>query len=132
MDNVELLLRMPTKDVADEVIEKIKTPLEALLLCKSISGLNDQQISGELGIDPAQWSKIFNGGTANFPINKILCFMRVCQNLVPLRWLAMKCGYELKRIQSEVERENEELKAALKQERADREAVTRFFREAKP
>ena len=130
MENGQLLLRKARQDVSQEVIEKLPNFKAALKLCKDISGLNDQQVSGELGIDPAQWSRMW-GTTGHFPPEKVTCLMDVCGNIVPLRWLALKYGYELRPLKSQVELENEQLRAALAQKEAEYEAVKKFMSEIK-
>jgi hypothetical protein len=64
--NGELMLVNAKQDVSDEVLSKIPDFKAALKLCKEISGLNDQQICASLGIEPAQWSRIWSG-QAHFP-----------------------------------------------------------------
>lgn len=118
------------QDVSDEVISKIKDFKAALKLCKEISGLNDQQIAGELKIEPAQWSRIWSG-SAHFPSEKIPCLMDLCGNQVPLRWLAMCYGYELKPTKTTLERENDKLKAELEKQQAEMEAIKKFIKEVK-
>jgi hypothetical protein len=122
MQNGELMLISAKQDVSDEVLSKIPDFKAALKLCKEISGLNDQQICAELRIEPAQWSRIWSGG-AHFPSEKIPCLMDLCGNWVPLRWLAMKYGQELKPTKSTLERENDELREQLEKQRIEMEAV---------
>lgn len=118
------------QDVADEIISKIKDFKAALKLCKEISGLNDQQIAGELKIEPAQWSRIWSG-SAHFPSEKIPCLMDLCGNQVPLRWLAMHYGYELKPTKTALEQENDKLKAELEMQRMEMDAIKKFIKEVK-
>lgn len=128
MENAQLLLRRAKQDVSAEVIEKLPNFKASLKLCKEISGVNDQQVCQELGIDPAQWSRIWSG-QAHFPPEKIPAYMDLCGNIVPLRWLAWKYGYELKPLQSQVERENDQLRAELEQKRIEMAAINKFMAE---
>jgi hypothetical protein len=130
MENTELLLRRAKQDVSEEVITKLPNFKAALKLCKDISGLNDQQVSQELGIDPAQWSRIWSG-QAHFPPEKIPCLMDLCGNIVPLRWLALRYGYELRPLKSQTELENEALRAELTQIKIEFDAVKKFMQEIK-
>lgn len=75
---------------------------EALRLCKSVSGFGDKGLALELDVDLGQWSRIWSG-TAHFPENKIEPFMILCGNLIPLRWLALKFGFELRPLKSSLE-----------------------------
>lgn len=130
MEQLQLLLRDQKKEVSMEVISSCQTFKDALKLCKSISGLEDKQICGALDIDPGQWSRIFGNG-GNFPDNKLIEFMDLCGNKIPLIWLACKCGYTLHPLKNELEMENERLRAELDQQKHEIEAVTKFLRESR-
>lgn len=125
----ELLFRSnPKQDISDEIIAKLPTFKDALRLSKSISGLDDKQLCMELDIDPGQWSRIWSNG-AHFPNEKLTQFMDLCGNLVPLRWLALKYGFELKPLKTTLEIENETLRAQLEQERHEREIILKALKE---
>jgi hypothetical protein len=128
MEQLQLLLRDQKKEVSVDAILAQPTFKAALALCKSVSGLEDKQICGALDIDAAQFSRIFGNG-GNFPEDKLLKFMTICGNVVPLIWLAYKCGYGIYRLKSEVEMENERLRAELDGERKRLESVTAFLRD---
>ncbi|MBN1663421.1 MAG: hypothetical protein JW943_07465 [Deltaproteobacteria bacterium] len=130
MENALLLLREDPRDVSDEVIGRITNFKEALRLCKSISGLNDQQICQELDIDPGQWSRIWSNN-AHFPVEKITCFMNLCENVVPVRWLAMQYGFELRPMKSALEKEIERLTEALKKSELEMGVIKDFLRDIK-
>lgn len=100
--------RQSKQEVSDAVIAGKATLHEAIVLCAHMAPVDSKVIAIELEIDPGQWSRIMSG-QAHFPPNKLDMFMDICGNEVPLRWLAMKRGYGLVRLQSEVERENEQL-----------------------
>jgi len=100
--------RHAKQEVSDDLIAAKSTFHEAIVLCAHIAPIGSKVISMELGIDQAQWSRIMSG-QAHFPPNKLADFMDICGNEVPLRWLALSRGYGLVRLQSEVERENEQL-----------------------
>lgn len=106
MEQLQLLLRDKHKEVSVEVIMACGAFKDALKLCKSISGLEDKQLAGHLDIDPGQWARIF-GNAAHFSENKLLKFMDICGNKIPLIWLAMKCGYTLSPLKTELELELE-------------------------
>ncbi len=97
MEQLRLLLRDQQRQVSLEVIDSCNTFDDALALCKSISGLEDKQIAMALRIDPGHWSLIFTKGPnkRNFPENKLLQYMEVCKNRIPLIWCAFKSGYTL-------------------------------------
>jgi len=91
MEQLQLLLRDQKKKVSSEVITTCQTFKDSLKLCKSISGLEDKQLAMALEIDQGQWARIFGNG-GHFPENKLMEFMNLCQNKVPLIWLAFRCG----------------------------------------
>ena len=70
MENGELMLTRSNQELSDEMIAKIPDFKAALKVCKEISGLTDQQICGELKMEPAQWSRIWSG-QAHFPSEKV-------------------------------------------------------------
>ena len=116
------------QDVSDEVISKIPDFKAALKMCKDISGLTDQYVCGELKIEPAQWSRIWSG-QAHFPSEKIPCLMDLCGNWVPLRWLAMRYGQELKPTKTTLERELEAERLKNEKLSIEMEAIKNFMRE---
>jgi hypothetical protein len=116
VEQLQLLLRDKKKEVSEEVVLSCATFKDALRLCKSISGLEDKQICMPLDIDAGQWARIFGNG-GHFPENKLIEYMELCGNKVPLIWLALVCGYTLTPLKTELEieldaarAENEELK----------------------
>lgn len=116
--------------VSPALIFKQSSFVAALRLAISTSGLQDKQISDPLGIDPGQWSRICNG-SANFLMDRYSQFRRLVGNDIALQWLANACGFELKPLASDLERENARLKEELAQERRDRETILRFVKEAR-
>jgi hypothetical protein len=136
IENRELSL-VSKKDVSDAVVGMQTDFQAALKLCKEISGLSDKQICAELDIDQAQWSRIWTG-TGHFPPIKIKKFMDVCGNIIPLRWLAMDCGFELKPMKStlelQLEAKDREIEAERKKTeilRIEMDAIKNFLKEVK-
>lgn len=94
----------------------------ALSLCANKSGLQDKLIAADVGVDNAVWSRFKSG--QNAPSGEQLDkLMTRCGNEAPLFWLLLRRGYDprsLRRIESDVERENRQLReqlVALEQER---------------
>lgn len=125
---MQLLLRDRKREASLDIILTCNTFKEALKLCKSISGLGDKQICGHLDIDPAQWSRIWTTESGHFPENKIMKFMELCENIVPLIWLAHKCGYIIQPLKTELELENEKLLSELNEEKKKLAVITEFYR----
>jgi len=122
------LLRFHGRDVSDQIIILKQNFKDALKLTKDISGLTDLQLCQELDIDPGHWSRIWNG-RGHFPDEKIVDFMNLCDSIVPLRWLALKYGYELRPMKSKLEAENDELREMNERLKRDLDVIKDFLRE---
>lgn len=123
-----LLLRGPNKDISDTIIQKVPNFKGALKLSKEMSGLTDLQLCQELEIDPGHWSRIWSD-KAHFPDEKIIDFMNLCENIVPVRWLALQYGYELRPIKSKLEAENDLLREEIEQLKQDFSAIKGFLKD---
>lgn len=119
--------RTSNADVSDEVIARLPNKLEAIKLAQTVSGLEDKEICAGLGIDPGQWSRIKHGA-AHFPTNRETDYYDLVGNEIPLRWLAIQRGYELKRRLSEVEMENEILHARVAELEARYQTIVEFVK----
>ena len=105
MEQLDLLLRdAKTNEASLTLIMAQKTHTDALKLCKLLSGLDDKQIAAHLGIDQAHWSRIWSG-QAHFPADKYIEYMSICNNIIPLIWLAHSTGYTLKPLMTELEQQ---------------------------
>jgi len=109
--------------IEDETIHKIPTMLEAIRLCMHRSGYTTKFVAEYLGIDQGHMSRIMSGN-AHFPDNKYRDLMGLCGNYAPLQWLAMKCGFELTRVDERQKRIQEKKKeiALMRKELDDLEA----------
>lgn len=116
------------EDVSDAVLLKKKDFLSAICLCMDISGLLDDHIASVLEIQPAQFSKC-RSGVGHFPPNKLMALMDVCKNDVPLRWLAIHRGKEVKPMVTTLEEENIELKKQNEKLEQRIETITDFVKE---
>ena len=125
----QLLLREEkNRKVSDDIILRAKTFLDALRLCKEVSGLTDLQLAQELEMDPSHWARVWVS-RAYFPVDKIENFMDLCENIIPLQWLALRYGYELKPLKSTVEKENDSLRAENERLQRDLAVIKGFLRE---
>lgn len=130
MEQRELPLRKHALDVSDDVVFRCADFKEALNLARTVSGLNDKQFTMDLDIDPGQWSRIWSG-SGNFPEKKIERFMELCGNIIPLKWLAFKSGFELKPLKSALEVENEALRTELEAKTREIEVIKKFLKETR-
>lgn len=103
----------------------------ALSLCANKSGLQDKVIAADVGVDNAVWSRFKSG--QNAPSGEQLDrLMSRCGNEAPLFWLLLRRGYDprsLRRIESDVERENRELRERVAAMEAEREIELRLYRQ---
>lgn len=122
------MARRPQKaDISMAVVLSQPNKLAALNLCIQVSGLEDKEIYGSLGIDAGQWTRI-RKGDGHFPPNLESDLMRLCGNIVPLLWSAAHEGYELRPIKSELEAQVEELQRELDAKNTELKNITNFVR----
>lgn len=101
----EAQLKPEMTQVSPDLVCRQPTMTAAILLCQTLSGLEDKQLVGARGIvkDPAQWTRIKNG-QHHFPQDRLNLLMDTCGNEVPLMWLAQSRGYSLTSLETETER----------------------------
>lgn len=80
--------------VPHELIAVRRHRLEAIQLCVQLSGLSNERISSELGIDKGHFTRMMQG-RAHFPDAKSTDLMQLCGNYAPLQFEAWACGFEL-------------------------------------
>lgn len=91
-------------DVPMSLILKQRSLSAAIALCVQITGRDDKEIYLSLGIDAGHWSRILKGD-AHFPVDRLGALMDLCGNEAPLLWLARSRGYELRPLETELERQ---------------------------
>ena len=112
----------------DEDIIKLQPDMTAaIILCIVTSGLDPKDVYTSLDIDAPTYSRIMSR-QAHFSQDKLLPLMELCDNFIPLVWLSMRCGFELKLRQSEIERQNEELRQTLIARDRELEVIKDFVR----
>lgn len=90
-------------EVPFDLVMKQRSFSAAIALCVQVTGREDKEIYLSLGIDPGHWSRILKGD-AHFPVDKLGALMDLCGNEAPLVWLAHSRGYELRPLETELER----------------------------
>lgn len=118
----ELTARPPMQAIDPALIARQASMTKALVLCQTMSGLDDKAFIGEGGVvkDQAQWSRILGPAAQhNFPQDRLNLFMDKAGNEAPLLWLLHSRGYDLNSLrlrETETERELRETREALQRE----------------
>jgi len=135
MDQGNLIFERRHDDVTDDVLLRCQSLKHALRLCIEVTGLPLKEVAFRLDMPDKSLSRMLADNPddhRNFPPESINHLMDVCENEIPLRWQALSRGYGLVRLKSEVESENERLKAEVERLQRDRDVIVGFLREAKP
>lgn len=114
----------------DEILRQ-QTWSAVISLCASKSGLQDKLVAADVGVDNAVWSR-FKTGQNSPSGDQLDRLMTRCGNEAPLWWLLLRRGYDprsLRRIESDVERENRLLRERLSLLERDREIEINALRQ---
>lgn len=126
---LKLVRKAEPVDVPTSLVLKQPSQSAAIALCVQVSGLDDKEVYLSLGIDAGHWSRIMKGD-AHFPVNKLNELCDMCGNESPLIWWIHSRGYDprsLRRIESDLERENRLLRERLAAVESEREVELRLF-----
>ena len=107
-------------DVQEELARGCRDRHHALVKCYEVSNRAPKEIYGPLKISQATFSRILSGD-AYLPHNDKLNFMKLCGNIIPVRYDVWKLDHEIKPVQTDLEKrlaQSEERVADL--ERANR------------
>jgi len=133
MDQGALLF--PVRDeIPDSVIANCKDFKSAIRLCIESSGLERKEVAFALGLQDPHLSRMLadaSGDERHFPVNLVQKLMDTCANEVPLRWLALKRGFGLYRLKTELELENEKLRKTLEEQNREVAIMMKMFKELK-
>ena len=91
-------------DVDPTLVHRQPSMLAAIQLCLQAAGIADKEACISLGLDAAHWSRMLSGG-AHFPLHLLGPLMDMAGNEAPLEWLAHSRGYELRALETELERQ---------------------------
>jgi hypothetical protein len=126
-------------DISDrEIAAQCKTFRDALRMAREKSGKSEKVITLELEerghkIDQSTLSLSLSDNPSqkkNFPAEAVTDFIDIT-NDIPLRYLAMKRGFGLIRLKSEVELENERLRSELEEKNKELSVITNFMKSIK-
>lgn len=132
MDNeLDLLVRRPIRPTTLVDLDGIDTEAKALAAMARMSGLQDKALAAEVGVDNATFSRVLSG-QARFNERQIERFMDACGSELWLAFWLRQRGYDPtspRRIETDVERENRELREQLDRLQREREVELRLMRD---
>lgn len=132
-DQLDLRVKRPRIDIDLSVLLAIRDLHHACAKCAELVGSIDKTVAIDTGIDGPTWARI-KQGDAGIKGDWLDRLMDACGNELPLLWLLHSRGYDprsLRRYETDVERENRELKEQLEAERLKNAHIAEFFAKAR-
>jgi hypothetical protein len=126
-----LRVRRPLRNIPEADLAKLSSEARAVQYACENSGLQDKSIAIEIGTDPAVLSKA-KAGQARLNDEALDALMDATGIEAPLYAMLLRRGYDprsLRRIESDVERENRELRERLDQMETERAIEKRTIRD---
>lgn len=111
-----------------DVIAEIPSLRDAYRKCVETSRYSEAEVADELGIEPAQFSRVLKRAGRHLDDDQLSNMERFCGNKIPTQWLAFQDGFELKRIESVVEKENRELRARIHRMQGELSSIASILR----
>lgn len=112
-----------------KMIETFPSVVESIRYSIRKRNLTEKQVLMELNIDKGHWSRIMSG-EAHFPLEKIFDLFSITGNVIPLQYIAMRAGYEIKPLQSVLEQELSEVKNKNEKLEGQLDAITALLKKA--
>lgn len=131
MTSLDLRVKRPLRAVPQSEWEDWTTEAKVLSEMVSKSGLQDKTIAIEIGVDPAVLSKT-KSGQARLAEKDLDAFMDACGSEAWLHFWMLKRGYDprvLRRMESDLEKENRLLRERLAVVEHEREVELRLIRD---
>ena len=129
MNTLDLRVKRPLRQIAESEWDGWSSEGKVIADMLKSSGLQDKTVAIETGIDPAVLSKAQNG-QARLNEAQTDALMDACGSEAWLHYWLLKRGYDprcLRRIETELERENRELRERLDKIEAEREVELRLY-----
>lgn len=128
-----IALPLPGHPVHIDIGEIQRQPSGAacLSLAASKAGKQDKAIAADLGMQDAVWSRCKSGQNSLSP-EQMVALCQVTGTLAPIAWMLLQLGYDprsLRRIESDVETQNRELRERLVDLEREREIERRLIRD---
>lgn len=129
--DLNLRVRRPLRTIPEADLAKLSSEARAVQYACENSGLQDKSIAIEIGVDAAVLSKA-KAGQARLNDDALDALMDATGIEAPLYALLLRRGYDprsLRRFESDVERENRELRERLSSLETEREIERRTIRD---
>ena len=125
-------MKGPETHVRPEDIARQLTLAGALSLGAAAAGLDlEKEVHIPLGIDAGHWTRM-RSGAAGIQWDKLAAICDLYGNDAPLLWMLYQRGYDLhslRKRESDVERENRELRERIAALESERAVELRLFRQ---
>ena len=131
MNVLELRVKRPLRAVPESEWSEWTSEAKVIADTLKKSGLQDKAVAIEIGLDPAILSKA-SSGQARLSEAHMDALMDACGSEAWLHFWMLKRGYDprqLHRMESDLERENRQLRERLEKVEQEREIERRFVRE---
>lgn len=131
MSALPLRVRRPLRDIPETDFGKLSSEAAAIRYCTEHSGLQDKSIAIEIETDNAVLSKA-KLGQARLNDDALNALMDATGIEAPLYAMLLRRGYDprsLRRIETDIERENRELRERLSTMELEREIERRAIRD---
>lgn len=115
--------------INDETILKCRDFKDAVRFCIEVCSKERKEVAYELGMEESHLSRVLSNNPEerrHFPTDKFFKLMDICGNEIPLRWLALKRGYGLRKLRSVLEEEVEKLRKELAEKRTEMDVIKSF------
>lgn len=99
----QLSLPRPLMKLDDSIVRSRKSLLHAFVSAADQGGLDDKQAAAAAGLDPSTWSQFKSGDRGIKPL-MFDGYMDQCANELPLVYWAFSRGYELRPLETELEK----------------------------
>lgn len=129
MNSLDLRIKRPLRVMPDSAWPRWSSECKVIGDMLKDSGLQDKTISMETGIDAAVLSKV-QTGQARLAEDKMDALMDATGSEAWLHYWMLKRGYDprcLRRMESDLERENRELREQLQKVEQEREVELRLY-----
>ncbi len=116
--------------VSESILNEIPDFRAALRACQMMSGKQLKEVAFHLDVEASHLSKMLSAGddSRHFPTEKLILFMEICGNEIPLQWLLLKMGYGSLREISDLRAEINRLKQDLAEAKTDNRLVLNVFK----